>query len=70
MTQNDVIDLPKTGFVRERQLLKLIPFSHGTLWAKVKKGEFPAPIKLSARITAWDAESVRAWLDEFKGKRQ
>jgi prophage regulatory protein len=41
---------------------KLIPFSTSTLWRKVGKGEFPAPIKVSAGVTAWRLGDVRAWL--------
>lgn len=41
----------------------IIPFSGPTLWRKVKTGEFPKPIKLSERVTAWRVEDVRAWLD-------
>jgi hypothetical protein len=28
----------------------------------VKKGTFPAPIKLSERVTAWRAADVAAWM--------
>ena len=40
----------------------LIPFSPATLWRKVGRGEFPKPVKLSERVTAWPAEAVREWL--------
>jgi prophage regulatory protein len=42
--------------------LKLIPFSSSTLWRKVSKGEFPAPIKVSTGVTAWRVGDIRAWL--------
>jgi prophage regulatory protein len=41
----------------------IVPFSSATLWRKVKGGEFPAPAKLSERVTAWRVEDVRQWLD-------
>jgi hypothetical protein len=40
----------------------LVPFSSATLWRKVKSGEFPAPVKLSERITAWKTSAVLAYL--------
>jgi predicted DNA-binding transcriptional regulator AlpA len=43
--------------------LKLVPFSPSTLWRKVGKGEFPAPIKVSAGVTAWRVGDIRAWLE-------
>ena len=54
--------LPETGFVRQSKLKTIIPFSATTLWRKVKANEFPAPVKLSAGVTAWRVEEVRAWM--------
>ena len=56
--------LPDMGYIRQSELIKLIPISGATLWRKVKSGEFPAPIKLSERVTAWRVENVRAWMAE------
>ncbi len=55
--------LPECGYLRQSQLIPIIvPFSSATLWRKVKSGEFPAPVKLSERITAWKVEDIRAWM--------
>jgi predicted DNA-binding transcriptional regulator AlpA len=59
---DDALVLPDTGFVRQRLLLRFVPFSKSTLWRRVKTGEFPAPVKLSTGITAWKAEDVRGWI--------
>jgi prophage regulatory protein len=40
----------------------VLPWSSATLWRKVGIGAFPAPDKLSERITAWNVEKVLAWL--------
>lgn len=40
----------------------ILPFSSPTLWRMVKAGKFPAPVKLSERVTAWRVEDVRAWM--------
>ncbi|WP_299793815.1 AlpA family phage regulatory protein [Ramlibacter sp.] len=45
-----------------------VPFSAPTLWRKVKAGSFPAPVKLSDRVTAWKVGDVRAWLKQCTGK--
>lgn len=56
--------LPSTGYLRQAQLLpNILPFSAATLWRKVKDGTFPAPVKLSDRITAWRVEDVRNWME-------
>lgn len=54
---------PAVGFIRQADLVPgMVPFSAATLWRKVKSGEFPAPVKLSARVTAWRLEDVHAWM--------
>lgn len=60
--------IPETGFIREAQLVTTaskvgpLPFSKSTLWRMVRDGKFPAPIKLSPRVTAWKCEAVREWI--------
>ncbi|UEC01751.1 helix-turn-helix transcriptional regulator [Burkholderia vietnamiensis] len=57
--------LPDTGFVRQKLLLRFVPFSKSTLWRRVGEGKFPSPVKLSAGITAWRVEDVRRWISEW-----
>jgi prophage regulatory protein len=63
--------LPDSAFIRESQLVQSpkrpgvtapLPFSANTLWRKVKNGSFPAPVRLSLRVTAWNCGAVRAWI--------
>lgn len=64
-------ELPNSAFVREAQLVPSpkrpgvpvpLPFSGPTLWRLIKKDAFPQPVKLSARVTAWQVGEVRAWI--------
>ena len=60
--------LPPTAYIRQKLLLShIVPFSPATLWRRVKAGEFPKPVRISARVTGWRVSEVRAWLDS-KGK--
>jgi len=67
--------LPRTGFVRMKQLIgdprtgqpPLIPISRSSIWRLVQAGQFPAPIKLSAKITVWRVEDIRRWLEGLEG---
>ncbi len=59
----EAVSLPASGFVRQRQILEVIPISAATLWRRVAAGTFPAPLKLSDRITAWRVEDVRGWIE-------
>ncbi len=52
-------ELPETGFIRLRDLLKFIPVGKSTWWEGVKSGRFPKPVKLGPRTTAWRVEDIR-----------
>lgn len=56
------------GYMRQKELMQLIPFSAATLWRKVKAGTFVKPIKLSDRITVWSRAEVNAWLQAKEAK--
>ncbi len=68
-TSNATAHIPDESFIREKQLLALqfAPFSSSTLWRKVKSGDFPAPVKISAQITAWRAGLLREWAADPAG---
>lgn len=62
--------LPATGYVRQSQLIPfIVPFSPATLWRKVKAGEFPKPVKLSKRVSAWRVEEIRSWMQQRNSAR-
>jgi len=62
-TPQSIDALPFGAYIRAQQLVPgILPFSNSTLWRKVRAGEFPKPVKLSERVTAWRVEDVRQWL--------
>ena len=64
MNDKALKELPATGFIRENQLVPhLIPVSPATLRRMVRAGEFPPPVRLSKRVTAWRVEEVRGWMN-------
>lgn len=56
-------ELPQTGLLRIKQVLKFIPVSRSSWWAGVKSGRYPKPFKLSERTTVWTAQSIRALIE-------
>lgn len=67
-TASPIEGVPLTGYIRQAQLIpSILPFSSPTLWRMVKAGKFPTPVKLSARVTAWKIEEVRAWMQAREG---
>lgn len=55
--------LPETGYIRAAGVVKFIPVSKSTLYRWSADGTFPKPVKLSANVSAWKTEDVRAWMD-------
>lgn len=73
-TPTNINDLPDDALLRERVLVTkpghpgILPFASSTLWRKVAAKEFPEPIRLSARVTAWRMGDVRAWIAAQQSK--
>jgi prophage regulatory protein len=68
--------LPQTGYLRLSQVIgnkksdppipAIIPVSAATFWAKIKNDEWALkPVKLSANVTAFRVEEVRALIEGF-----
>jgi prophage regulatory protein len=51
-------------FYRLPHLKQRLGVSGSSIWAWVKKGTFPKPIKLSENCTAWNAADVERWSAE------
>lgn len=60
--------IPETGFLRQTQILRLVPVSRSTLWRYVRNGFFPRPLKLSTGVTVWRAEEVRRWISDYQNE--
>ena len=43
-----------------------LPISRSTWWSKVRSGEFPHPIKLGPRTTAWRAQDIADLISRFE----
>ena len=56
--------LQPAQFYRLPQLKARLNVSGSSIWAWVKAGTFPLPIKLSANCTAWNAADVERWAAE------
>jgi len=51
------------SFLGLHQVIATVPKSKTTLYRDIKRGEFPAPVKISQRRVAWIGEQVQAWID-------
>jgi predicted DNA-binding transcriptional regulator AlpA len=58
------LKMPFASYIRQKGLIPhILPFSSATLWRLVHEGRFPAPYKLTPRITAWKVDEVVAWAE-------
>ena len=48
--------------LRLPEVLKRMSVSRSTLWAWVKSGKFPQPIRIGPRFTAWLESDVEAFI--------
>jgi prophage regulatory protein len=72
------IPLPATGYLRQKVVLgdkkanppvpAIIPVCPSTWWKGIKKGIYPAPVKLSENVTAWRVEDIRALIDRINNQ--
>jgi predicted DNA-binding transcriptional regulator AlpA len=48
-------------YLKQRDILKKFPFSVTGLKQMISRGDFPAPVKLSERMSLWPASTVENW---------
>ncbi len=51
------------ALIRRRQVEQLVQLSRSSIYAAVKAGTFPAPIRIGARAVAWRLSCVERWLE-------
>jgi prophage regulatory protein len=49
-------------FLRMTEVQSRVPYSRSTIYLKVSRGEFPAPIDLGARAVAWLESDIDEWI--------
>lgn len=49
--------------LRMRDLVKVTHLSRSTIYALIKRGEFPKQIKLSTRASGWQSSDIERWIE-------
>ena len=70
--------LPSTGYLRLPQIIgnskakppipAVIPVCSSSWWNGIKKGIYPAPVKLSKNVTAWKVEDIRELIERINNQ--
>lgn len=50
-------------FLKLREVMAMCRLSRSSIYGAIRKGQFPAQIKLSERSSAWIRSEVAAWSD-------
>ena len=74
-TTNTPHQLPESGFLRIWQIIgskdkntpALIPIGRTTFLNRVRSCEYPQPVRLGKRTTAWRVEDIRKLIDSMGG---
>ena len=59
-----------TTLLRLPQVLERVGLGKSSVYAMIHRKEFPAPIKIGDRISAWDSSAIDAWIEEQIAKSQ
>jgi prophage regulatory protein len=48
-------------FYGKKEVLKLYPVSSVTLWREIRRGNFPAPVRISVGRVGWTESAITEW---------
>jgi len=65
MNAQDMTRLPAEGFVRLPIVLQVLGIGKSSLWAGIKEGRYPKPVKLGPRTTVWKVDDLRNFIAQF-----
>lgn len=48
-------------FLRLKQVKALVALSRSSIYARIRRGDFPRPVSIGARAVAWPSSSIAEW---------
>lgn len=58
------------ALIRLPQVQEIIPYSRSAIYALISTQNFPAPVKLGPRASAWVKAEVEAWAEARIAQRE
>lgn len=52
------------AFLNIEEISQITSQGKSTIWARVKSGTFPSPIRISQGCTRWRASDIQKWMDD------
>ncbi len=56
--------MTKVTFIKLPSVMARTCLSRSSIYSKIQKGEFPSPVKLGPRASAWVETEVDVWLEQ------
>jgi prophage regulatory protein len=50
------------SIIRLKEVTKRVGYKRASIYAKIKSGEFPAPVSLGARAVGWIDSEITEWV--------
>jgi prophage regulatory protein len=66
---NQIKELPMPKLKKLPEVRAITSLSRSHIYALIQKGEFPKPVKLSERSSAWVESEVQDWIDKKIAER-
>ncbi len=63
LPRTPLIDINSPGRLRTAHVLALCGFSHSTLYARIKSGDFAAPDGKDGGLNFWNTQTIRNYLE-------
>jgi prophage regulatory protein len=63
MHQNSHHHASGRRFLRLNEVKFQVGLGRSAIYVKIKRGEFPAPIKLGGRAVAWISDEIESWIN-------
>ena len=51
-------------FLRLHEVQHQVGLGRSAIYTRIKAGTFPKPVKLGARVAAWPAAAIDAWIEQ------
>ena len=64
--QDEWLKPPQDRMLKLNEVEKIAALSRSTIYLYVKRGTFPAPVKLGLRSVGWKESQVKDWMDAAK----